>query len=99
MFYKKCPQRPKEVSVKDQDFKKNATWKRRAGVVQASELVWSPRWGQNSGRKENLGSRLTDLDFLAEGSAMLEMVLEGQSVPAEKYHMLFFEVIVADTIT
>jgi len=49
--------------------------------VQASELVWSPRWGQNSGRKENLGSRLTDLDFLAEGLAMLEMVLEGQSVP------------------
>lgn len=49
--------------------------------MQASELASSPRWGRNAGRKENLGSRLTDLDFLAEGSAMLEMVLEGQSVP------------------
>ena len=98
MFHEKCPQRPKEISVKDPNCK-SATWKRRAGVVQAAELASSPRWGQNSGRKENLGSRLTDLDFLAEGSAMLEMVLEGQSVPAEKYHMLLNEVIVVDTIT
>ena len=66
--------------------------------MQASELASSPRWGQNSGRKENLASRLTDLDFLAEGLAMLEMVLEGQSVPAEKYHMLLNEVIVVDSI-
>ena len=66
--------------------------------MQASELASSPRWGRNAGRKENLGSRLTDLDFLAEGSAMLEMVLEGQSVPAEKYHMLLNKVIVVDTI-
>ena len=66
--------------------------------MQASELASSPRWGRNAGRKENLGSRLTDLDFLAEGSAMLEMVLEGQSVPAEKYHMLLNEVIVVYTI-
>ena len=98
MFHEKCPQRPKEISVKDPDLKKNATWKRRAGVVQASELASSPRWGQNSGRKENLASRLTDLDFLAEGLAMLEMVLEGQSVPAENYHMLLNEVIVVDSI-
>ena len=97
-FIKNAPQRPKQISVKDPNCK-SATWKRRAGVVQASELASSPRWGRNAGRKENLGSRLTDLDFLAEGSAMLEMVLEGQSVPAEKYHMLLNEVIVVDTIT
>ena len=66
--------------------------------MQASELASSPRWGRNSGRKENLSSKLTDLDFLAEGSAMLEMVLEGQSVPAEKYHMLLNEVILVNSI-